>query len=219
MSEGHQRNTRVQQALAQDGTRERIESLYEAWAGEVDDDLRAEQYRAPAVMTALVERLRTAERVRPASDGPLRVVDAGCGTGLLGALLAHETRADVAGFDLSEAMVRQAQARGCYRRLWSRIDTNQPLARQLGESDFDLAVACGVFTLGHVPPEAMQRLLDIVRPGGIVLVSAPDGYARETGFNEACDELVGEGRATDVLHETGPYVADEDAHYRALARP
>jgi predicted TPR repeat methyltransferase len=220
MNDHDKTNERVRAALSLDGTNERIESLYARWAGDYDDDLQAERYTAPDTMTRLVMRLRDEGRILPAAGRPkLRALDAGCGTGLLGVRLRAVLDCELDGFDLSEEMVERARATGAYRRLRGRVDLNRPLAAQIDASGYDLALACGVFTLGHVPPESMRHLIDAVRPGGVVLVSARNSYCERSDFDAVCDRLVAEGRATGILREIGPYISAEDAVYRAFERP
>ncbi len=88
-----------------------------------------------------------------------RVLEAGCGTGLiLGRLAAH---ADAAwGVDLSPGMVRLAKARGLNVVLGSVTDL--PFA----DESFDLV--CSFKVLAHVPDigRAIAELARVTRPGG-----------------------------------------------------
>lgn len=70
-------------------------------------------YRVPE---ALVERVRPALEDWRRKALPVRVVDLGCGTGLIGAALAG-SGAEVVGVDLSPRMLEIAAARGAYVRL------------------------------------------------------------------------------------------------------
>ncbi|MEZ5659610.1 MAG: class I SAM-dependent methyltransferase [Burkholderiaceae bacterium] len=212
------RTKRVGQALALDGSTARIDALYEAWASDYDQDLREERYQAPGYMAVLANELRQRGELE-AHGSRLRVLDAGCGTGLVGVELRRAfADAELIGFDLSQAMVDEAARTGCYDRLQGGVDLNQPLAPQILTEHFDLALACGVFTLGHVPPGSIEHLVRVLRPGGVVLVSARHSYCDQTDFDAVCEQLVARGTVSELFSVDGRYIADEDARYRALRR-
>ena len=87
-----------------------IQDTFDAFAGSFDARLAALGYQAPARAAEVVAR--RAGEPRKA----LRVLDAGCGTGLCGPLLAPFA-SQLTGVDLSEGMLRNAHARGVYDRL------------------------------------------------------------------------------------------------------
>jgi predicted TPR repeat methyltransferase len=86
-----------------------LQALYQEYAPRFDSALiDGLGYCAPALLREAIDA------VRP--DGPLAVLDLGCGTGLAGAAFADRGgRLD--GIDLSPAMLEAAGRRGLYRRL------------------------------------------------------------------------------------------------------
>jgi predicted TPR repeat methyltransferase len=87
-----------------------VEQIFDTFARSFDVKLEKLGYRAPELVTgALAAVLGT-----PAKT--LRVLDAGCGTGLCGPLVAPFA-ARLAGVDLSAQMLAKAQARGVYDEL------------------------------------------------------------------------------------------------------
>ncbi|MDP1649005.1 MAG: tetratricopeptide repeat protein [Rubrivivax sp.] len=87
-----------------------IKDTFDAFAGSFDAKLAALGYQAPARAAEAVAR-------RAAEPGKtLRVLDAGCGTGLCGPLLAPFA-SHLTGVDLSQGMLRNAHAHGVYDRL------------------------------------------------------------------------------------------------------
>ncbi len=55
-------------------------------------------------------------------DRENKILDAGCGTGLVGIALKQKGYESVDGFDLSEEMIKVAAATGVYKSLNSGID-------------------------------------------------------------------------------------------------
>ena len=98
-------------------------------------------------------------------DPTLPVIDLGCGTGAVGRRLAQLGVTIVDGVDLSPEMLAVAATSGAYRRLTvadlHALD-DQPYA------SYAASVSAGTFTTGHVGPEVVPRLLDLLRPEGIV---------------------------------------------------
>lgn len=85
-----------------------VEKTFDSFAASFDSKLAKLSYRAPALVAEMLEP----------SEG-LDILDAGCGTGLCGALLAPHARRLV-GVDLSERMLSQARERDVYDELVKR---------------------------------------------------------------------------------------------------
>jgi predicted TPR repeat methyltransferase len=89
-----------------------IEQTFDSFAGSFDAKLARLQYRAPALVAAALADAGIAT----AGSKSLDVLDAGCGTGLCGPLIAPYARRLV-GVDLSARMLAQAEARSVYDEL------------------------------------------------------------------------------------------------------
>lgn len=87
-----------------------VARVFDSFAASFDAKLADLSYQAPALVAAAVARHAGAP------GQTLDVLDAGCGTGLCGPLLAPWARR-LAGVDLSGGMLRKAQARGVYAEL------------------------------------------------------------------------------------------------------
>jgi predicted TPR repeat methyltransferase len=126
-------------------------------------------------------------------DPSLPVIDLGCGTGAVGRRLAHLGVTVVDGVDLSPEMLAIAETSGEYRRLFvadlNALD-DQPSA------SYAASISAGTFTTGHVGPEVVPRLLELLRPEGIVAwVIATEVWGRI--------EHVLSARPYEVLHQSG----------------
>ncbi|NEN93028.1 MAG: class I SAM-dependent methyltransferase [Okeania sp. SIO3H1] len=201
------------------GDAEKIQEYYDQWAAAYDSDVSNEEYIGPKYIADLLANLKGDNGLKAidASNKNIEILDAGCGTGLVGIVLKQKGYHHVDGSDLSEGMVEKARSTGAYNVLESEIDltkTNEAYE----DNQYDATVCCGVFTLGHVPPTALSELIRITKPGGWVVVSTRKSYYDSTDFQEVCDRYQQEGKVKLVNHvKDGPYIAEEGAHYWAFA--
>jgi len=153
-----------------------IEQTFDSFAGSFDAKLAKLSYRAPALVAGM---LGDSNVDAPKRFDKLDVLDAGCGTGLCGPLVAPYARRLV-GVDLSARMLAQARARNVYDEL-----IQGELTAYLRDSPgaFDAIVSADTLVyfgpLGDVVTAAAQAL----RPGGRLiftveeLIEAGAGYA------------------------------------------
>lgn len=146
--------------------------VYEGWAANYDHDLIGDWgYLAPQITVALVDKY--------VKDRQAVVLDAGCGTGLVGQLLAEKGFRSIDGADYSHGMLEQAAGKKVYADLLP-VDLNKRLA--LPDGAYDLVTCVGTFSTAHVAPEALRELVRITRSGGFVCFTVRDSYWEETGF-------------------------------------
>jgi predicted TPR repeat methyltransferase len=133
-----------------------VEKTFDSFAGSFDSKLAKLLYRAPALVAGML-----ADSDIEASKS-LDVLDAGCGTGLCGPLIAPYARRLV-GVDLSTRMLAQARARNVYDELF-KVELTAYLRDWPGA--FDVIVSAD--TLVYFGP--LQRVVaasaDALRPGG-----------------------------------------------------
>lgn len=177
---------------------EKLKRYYRDWADTYDADVIREYYHGPGrTVDALLMALKAHD---PSHDkANLRVLDAGCGTGMVGKLLDSIGYHNLVGFDLSEEMVEKATQKKCYRELYSGVNLNQPLSPQIFTDNFDVVICVGVFTHGHVPPSGIARLLEVTAPNGFIALNARETYVEESNFEAYCEELESQGRV-ETLH-------------------
>lgn len=166
---------------------------YDAWADKFERDLYATGYRLPAVIAAVV--------ARHLSPDAGEVLDAGCGTGLQAEPLALAGYGPLVGIDLSEGMLAKAHAKGIYDQLHrTAVDERIDLA----DGRFAAAIAAGVLTPGHAPPEALAGLARVVRKGGYVAATLRDDPEMDPAYIARAERLESEG-VWRLVYATEPF--------------
>lgn len=144
-----------------------VAALFDDVASRFDQHLVDElEYRVPEVLAGMVKPL----------PSPARVLDLGCGTGLVGAALAGPG-IEVVGVDLSPRMLELAQKSGGYAKL-ILADADEALG-QLGPDSFQAVIAADFFIyIGDVASifRAVRRTL---APRGVFAFSI-EGMDRGT---------------------------------------
>ena len=161
------------------GSADEARALYDEWAGTYDADLAhpAQDYVAPQRAAAVVAEV---EGVGGA------ILDAGCGTGLVGVALSSLGARTIDGVDLSPGMIGQARATGVYRHL-QVADLTRPVPHEADA--YDVVVCVGTLTRGHVGPGALGEFTRLVRPGGHVVATVPDAVWESGGFRAEAERL------------------------------
>ncbi len=108
------------------------------------------------------------ELVDPAG---MRVLDAGCGAGGNGALMKGAGAAEVVGIELHPTAAQRARA-VCDRVLEG--DLADLDLEALGPASFDLVLAIDVLEHLPAPQEVLQRLVGLLRPGGLLVACIPN---------------------------------------------
>ena len=180
------RNARLARVYGAESAEDLTES-YDDWAAHYDEDLLSYGYRLPAVATGLFGRY-----VQPRA-GP--VLDAGCGTGLIGETLSLLGYGEMTGIDLSEGMLAAARAKRVYKEL-ARMKLGGPL--DLPSDHFGATLAIGVLTVGHAGPEAFDELIRVTRPGAPLVFSIRVDGGSGSGFLERMAALADDGAWAEV---------------------
>jgi predicted TPR repeat methyltransferase len=166
---------------------------YDEWAETYDADMRDIGYMNSSVAVALVARHV------PVSGA--RLLDAGVGTGALGELLRAVGFADLVGIDMSDGMLARARERSVYRELRKRT-LGEPL--DFAAASFTVVVAMGVLAFGGAPPEALDELVRVTRPGGHLIFNVAPSPWEDAGFKDKANALESSGRWAHV-ETAGPY--------------
>ena len=193
------KKTAIHEQVLNTRSTDELMALYEDWAVHYDQDVKESWgYSGP-------ERTLYWLKQYLDPDGA-KVLDAGCGTGLVGVALAQGGFAHVEGIDYSKAMLAEAAKKAVYRRL-EQMNMNALLPIDSGTYD---GVTCvGTFTSAHVVPDALKELIRVTRHGGVVCCTVREEYWQETEFPSMLDQFVASGRARLHVLREEPYVHSE----------
>ena len=164
-----------------------LEARYDAWASEYDADLARDfGYIGPQRGADIFARFV------PTSA---RVLDAGAGTGLVGAALQAKGYGSIVAMDLSEGMLAEARKTGAYEGFDRMV-----LGERLGyeTASFDSTISIGTFSLGHAPASGLDELVRVTKPGGYLVYSVRADVYVGSGFQAKHEELVSAGKVTIV---------------------
>lgn len=175
------------------GDRRRLDSLYDDWARDYDQDIWASGNPFLALMAGLAGRYIT--------DRNARILDGGCGTGNLAQILSAVGYKNIVGIDASDGMLAAAKTKNCYVELHkmllgARID--------LPDASFDAVTAAGVLTHGHAPPESLDGIVRIAKHGAPIIFSISKIAFEEDGFGSKIEELLRAGAWT-FEEQTEPF--------------
>ncbi len=97
-----------------------------------------------------------------------RILDAACGTGLVGEHLKRFGFHDLHGLDLSPGMLAVAERKNVFQSLTvAALGTALPYK----SGEFDAFTVAGAFTPQHAPAESLRELTRITRAGGYAIFS------------------------------------------------
>ena len=206
----------VQAAMSHGYEPDALRRYYGEWAESYDVDMAGPGADSYGLPSSIVTTLEAAGAEEPSiTSHTIDVLDAGCGTGLVGAALRACGYTNIDGVDLSPEMVEQARKTGIYRRLEAPFDLSIPPSEGWRQH-YDLVTVGGVFTVEHVHPEALRCAAQLVRPGGVLVTSVRPAYFADTAYEAVSDDMVATG-AADLLarFDSLPYTADTTGLYFA----
>lgn len=206
-----------------------VAALYDDWVvTRYDADLAAWGYDAhvraadmiSTLLSALLPELGSTPMSTLGSVGP--VLDAGCGSGLVGAELRQRGIEPVVGGDFSPASVETARSRGVYHEV-VELDLNRPLP--FADGEFRAVVSIGVFSYLTDSEATIRELLRIVQVGGPVLFTQRTDLWEERDFAKLLSDLADEGVCEVTVSSPEPYLplhpefgGDIGVHYATLTR-
>lgn len=153
------------------------------------DDLVMNASEVLTRVSALAQGLREQRDERDAlgkSEDPLRLLDAGCNDGWVGAHIEHVLKlANADGIDLNHEAIVAANERAKRLGLTGRFEEGfvEDAADVFGEGVYDAIALFEVFEHLVDPHDSLERLERALKPGGRVYISTPNG-AYEGGLVE-----------------------------------
>lgn len=208
-----QRLDRIWQQAYNARSRDDLQRLYRTWAATYDEDHAAIGFVGHETAAALLAKYTPFAEVA-------QVLDAGCGTGAAGQALQVRGFRSLTGVDFSAAMLQEAERKHCYVRL-QQADLGLPLDA-FPCNHFDAAILVGVFSYGQAPAHALDEIVRVVKPGGVVVFTMRVDFFEQDamGVRSRMEEL-------DLAHawkqlevtDPAPYLPKKDpkAMFRVFA--
>ncbi len=186
--------------------------LYKSWAASYDSDfIDRHQYVYHREVAAALIWVADGRSIEP-------ILDVGCGTGVIGSALWEEGVRDIHGLDISPEMLAEAAARtasdgeAVYRSL---VEADLTQALNVPSDRFGAIVSSGTFTHGHVGPEALNELIRIVRPGGVLCLGVNEQFYQASGFQRKLAGLADTGLLADCKVASARIYDDPPAGHEA----
>ncbi len=167
-----------QSKLYSSQTNEELVAYYSEWAKEYDRELVGDcNYIAPQ------QAVKVLSQFVPQNA---RILDAGCGTGLVGEVLHQNGYSNLEGMDISAEMLAQARQKNVYTLLHQKV-MGEPL--DFPSDSFDAITIVGVFTYGHAPSSSFDELIRICKPKGYVIFTMRMDFYEQSDFSQKLTEL------------------------------
>ena len=160
-------------------TSEELLKYYREWTNKnkFNKDMVDWNYTAPQETTSVLKKY--------AFNKDCKILDAGCGTGLVGIELKKYGYSNIEGVDFSQNML-DLVPQGIYKKI-GKVDLNKPL--EYKANIYDVVMCVGTFTYGHVKPQALDELIRITKNKGLICFTINEGIYEEYGFDNKIKEL------------------------------
>ncbi|XP_041463510.1 methyltransferase-like protein 27 isoform X2 [Lytechinus variegatus] len=149
----------------------------------------------------------------------IRVLDVGCGIGMVGKELFDKGYRDIHGVDISAGMLKVLEKKQIYTKLVkARFDPTTPL--EYADGYFDVIVSCGVFVPAHLTHTCLPEIFRLLKPGGIFIITT-----RKNVFDEELGDiklkstfagLIEKGQLQKISHEEIEYLTDAEKKVSGL---
>ena len=160
-------------------TSEELLKYYQDWTkkNKYNQDMINWKYTAPQETVLVLKKY--------ALNNKCKILDAGCGTGLVGIELKKCGYSNIDGVDFSQNML-DLIPQGIYKKI-EKADLNKPL--KFKTNMYDVVMCVGTFTYGHVKPQALDELIRITKNGGLICFTINEGIYEEYGFDNKIKAL------------------------------
>ena len=156
-----------------------VEEYYDEWTVEnkYDKDMVDWKYSGPEETIDLLKK--------HIQNKDIKILDAGCGTGLVGIELKKNGFKNFDGADFAQKMLDLIPA-NIYQNLF-KIDLNKKIDIQ--DNAYEGITCVGTFTFGHVNPPALDEMVRICKTGSLICFTINIGIYEEYGLDKKIKEL------------------------------
>ena len=183
-------------------SKKKVLEYYDDWTNnaQFNQDMVDWKYTAPSNAAILLHKYS------PNKD--IQILDAGCGSGLVGMELAKKGYINITGADFSQSMM-DLIPKNIYKSL-KLIDLNETLFYK--ENSFDAIICVGTFTYGHVKARALDEFIRITKNNGLICFTVNEGIYGKYKFDKKIAEL-SKNNSWEMLElSKSSYIVNKDVH-------
>ena len=160
-------------------SKDKVLKYYDDWTknAQFNQDMIDWKYTAPVNTVQLLDKY--------IHDKNIKILDAGCGSGLAGIELKKRGFTNIYGVDFSQSMLNLIP-NNIYQTV-ELIDLNEPL--KYNDNDFDVIICVGTFTYGHVKAHALDEFIRVTNKNGYICFTINEGIYTEYKFDKKINEL------------------------------
>ena len=160
-------------------SKDKVLKYYDDWTknAQFNQDMIDWKYTAPVNTVQLIDKY--------IHDKNIKILDAGCGSGLAGIELKKRGFTNIYGVDFSQSMLNLIP-NNIYQTV-ELIDLNEPL--KYNDNDFDVIICVGTFTYGHVKAHALDEFIRVTNKNGYICFTINEGIYTEYKFDKKINEL------------------------------
>ena len=181
-------------------SKEKVLEYYDNWTknSKFNQDMVNWKYLAPINSIKLFKQY--------ALNKHIKILDAGCGSGLVGIELNKEGYFNIDGVDFSQSMLDLIPPQ-IYKSI-ELVDLNEPL--NFKDDSFDAIICVGTFTYGHVKAHALDEFIRVTKKNGYICFTVNEGIYKEYKFDKKIEELSNNNLWKVVSNNKSPYILNKD---------
>ena len=181
-------------------SKDKVLKYYDDWTknAQFNQDMIDWKYTAPVNTVQLLDKY--------IHDKNIKILDAGCGSGLAGIELKKRGYTNIHGVDFSQSMLNLIP-NNIYQTV-ELIDLNEPL--KYNDNDFDVIICVGTFTYGHVKARALDEFIRVTNKNGYICFTINEGIYTEYKFDKKINELSKNKFGKSLNYTKSSYIVNKD---------
>ncbi|XP_047125722.1 putative methyltransferase GWCH70_2453 [Hydra vulgaris] len=144
------------------------QNLYRDFASKYDKAISLESYSGPSKIAEKINDL--------VFDKNIKILDYGCGTGLVSEYLIKFGFSEIDGVDANQEMLNSAKAKGTMNKLI--LGRNEEGLKNISSNEYDIVCSAGTFFLSATHPgtECFREICRIIKSGGYFILLTKQSY-------------------------------------------